>query len=294
MRSRRITTHKIQTMTAKGERIPMVTAYDYTQARIVDAAGIPMILVGDSLGNVVLGFDSTIPVTVDDMVRHCAAVVRGSERALVVVDMPFMSYQVDAETALRNAGRLLQEGGAQAVKLEGGKPIAPIVRRLVDAGVAVMGHIGLTPQSVHKLGGYRIQGKTQRSAEALIEDAIAIQDAGAFAIVLELIPVELAAEITKRLDIPTIGIGAGMYTDGQVQVLYDMLGLGLEFKPKHAGDYATLGLTAKDALERYAADVRDGSFPTQANSFHVDVESAPSEDATHYGSGKAAAGKNGA
>jgi 3-methyl-2-oxobutanoate hydroxymethyltransferase len=293
MRSRRITTHKIQTMTAKGERIPMVTAYDYTQARIVDAAGIPMILVGDSLGNVVLGFDSTIPVTVDDMVRHCAAVVRGSERALIVVDMPFMSYQVDAETALRNAGRLLQEGGAQAVKLEGGKPIAPIIRRLVDAGVAVMGHIGLTPQSVHKLGGYRIQGKTQRSAEALIEDAIAIQQAGAFAVVLELIPVELAAEITKRLDIPTIGIGAGMYTDGQVQVLYDMLGLGLEFKPKHAGDYATLGLTAKDALERYAADVRVGSFPTQANSFHVDVEPAPAEEASPYGTSEPTAAQHG-
>jgi 3-methyl-2-oxobutanoate hydroxymethyltransferase len=293
MRSRRITTHKIQTMTAKGERIPMVTAYDYTQARIVDAAGIPMILVGDSLGNVVLGFDSTIPVTVDDMVRHCAAVVRGSERALIVVDMPFMSYQVDAETALRNAGRLLQEGGAQAVKLEGGKPIAPIIRRLVDAGVAVMGHIGLTPQSVHKLGGYRIQGKTQRSAEALIEDAIAIQQAGAFAVVLELIPVELAAEITKRLDIPTIGIGAGMYTDGQVQVLYDMLGLGLEFKPKHAGDYATLGLTAKDALELYAADVRVGSFPTQANSFHVDVEPAPAEEASPYGTSEPTAAQHG-
>lgn len=275
MRSRRITTHKIQAMKARGERIPMVTAYDYTQARIVEAAGIPMILVGDSLGNVVLGYDSTIPVTVDDMVRHSAAVVRGAQIPLVVVDMPFMSYQVDAETALRNAGRLLQEGGAQAVKLEGGKPVAPIIQRLADAGVAVMGHTGLTPQSVHKLGGYRVQGKTGRSAEALIEDALAVQEAGAFAIVLELIPVELAAEITRRLTIPTIGIGAGIHTDGQVQVLYDMLGLVLDFKPKHAGSYARLGETAVDALEHYAADVKSGEFPTAANSFHSDRSQAP-------------------
>ncbi|MDA1296467.1 MAG: 3-methyl-2-oxobutanoate hydroxymethyltransferase [Chloroflexi bacterium] len=278
MRSGRITTHKIQAMKARGERIPMVTAYDYTQARIVETAGIPIILVGDSLGNVVLGYDSTIPVTVDDMVRHCAAVVRGAHIPLVVVDMPFMSYQVDAETALRNAGRLLQEGGAQAVKLEGGKPIAPIIRRLVDAGVAVMGHIGLTPQSVHKLGGYRVQGKTSRSADVLIEDAMAVQEAGAFAIVLELIPVELAAEITKQLDIPTIGIGAGVHTDGQVQVLYDMLGLGLDFKPKHAGNYASLGETAVDALERYSADVKSGAFPTAANSFYTDRDEAAKDE----------------
>lgn len=278
MRVQRITTHKIQAMKARGERIPMVTAYDYTQARIVEAAGIPIILVGDSLGNVVLGYDSTIPVTVDDMVRHCAAVVRGTQKSLVVVDMPFMSYQVDAETALRNAGRLLQEGGAQAVKLEGGKPVAPIIRRLVDAGIAVMGHIGLTPQSVHQLGGYRVQGKTSRAAGELIEDALAVQNAGAFAIVLELIPVELAAEITRRLDIPTIGIGAGIYTDGQVQVLYDMLGLLLDFKPKHAGTYANLGETAVEALERYAADVQSGSFPTAANSFYTDRAEAVKDE----------------
>ncbi len=290
MRPRRITTHKIQAMKARGERIPMVTAYDYTQAQIVEAAGIPMILVGDSLGNVVLGFDSTIPVTVEDMVRHSAAVVRGTETPLIVVDMPFMSYQVDAETALRNAGKLLQEGGAQAVKLEGGQAVAPIIRRLTDAGVAVMGHIGLTPQSVHKLGGYRVQGKTNRSAEELIEDAIAIQEAGAFALVLELIPVELAAEITERLDIPTIGIGAGPHTDGQVQVLYDMLGMSLGFKPKHAGDYAKLGETAKDALERYGDDVKAGAFPTSAQSFHLDkspvTDSSRRESPTPYGSSR--------
>lgn len=276
MPSRRMTTHKIQAMKRRGERISMVTAYDYTQAKIVDSAGIPMILVGDSLGNVVLGFDSTIPVTVDDMVRHTGAVVRGAETPLVVADMPFMSYQVDAETALRNAGRLLQEGGAQAVKLEGGKPVAPIVRRLVDAGVAVMGHIGLTPQSVHRMGGYRVQGKTERDASALIDDALALEEAGAFAIVLELIPSELAAEITEKLTIPTIGIGAGVHTDGQVQVLYDMLGLVPDFKPRHAGSYANLAPVIQDALERYNDDVKTGEFPTPANSFFTDKKSADS------------------
>lgn len=270
MPARRVTTHRVQAMKDRGERIAMVTAYDYTQARIVDAAGVPMILVGDSLGNVVLGFDSTIPVTVDDMVRHTAAVVRGAHTPLVVADMPFMSYQVDAETALRNAGRLLQEGGAQAVKLEGGRPVAPIIRRLVDAGVAVMGHIGLTPQSVHKMGGYRIQGKSDRDASELIKDALAIEEAGAFALVLELIPSELAAEITRQLTIPTIGIGAGVHTDGQVQVLYDMLGLVPDFKPKHAGSYANLAPVIQEALERYNEDVKSGAFPTPANSFFLD------------------------
>ena len=270
----RITTHRVKAMKARGERIAMVTAYDYTQARIVESAGIPVILVGDSLGNVVLGFDSTIPVTVDDMVRHTAAVVRGAATPLIVTDMPFMSYQVDAETALRNAGRLLQEGGAQAVKLEGGKPIAPIIRRLVEAGVAVMGHVGLTPQSVHQLGGYRVQGKGERAAGQLIEDAVAVEEAGAFAIVLELIPVELAAEITKRLSIPTIGIGAGVHTDGQVQVLHDMLGLVQDFKPRHAGSYANLAPIIEDALKRYADDVRSGEFPTPANSFYADGQAS--------------------
>jgi 3-methyl-2-oxobutanoate hydroxymethyltransferase len=257
-------------MKERGERITMVTAYDYTQARIIEAAGIPMVLVGDSLGNVVLGYDSTIPVTVEDMVRHTAAVVRGTKTPLIVADMPFMSYQVDAETAMRNAGRLLQEGGAQSVKLEGGRPMAHIIRRLVDAGVAVMGHIGLTPQAVHKLGGYRVQGKGARAAGEIIEDALAVQEAGAFAIVLELIPAELAAEITERLTIPTIGIGAGMHTDGQVQVLYDMLGLVPDFKPKHAGTYANLAPVIQEALERYAEDVRTGAFPTAAHSFFLD------------------------
>jgi 3-methyl-2-oxobutanoate hydroxymethyltransferase len=267
---RRVTTHRIQQMRDRGEPIPMVTAYDFTSARLADAAGMPMVLVGDSLGQVILGFDSTIPVTVDDMVRHTAAVVRGTSRALVVADMPFMSYQVDAETALRNAGRLLQEGGAQAVKLEGGKPVVGIVRRMADAGIAVMGHIGLTPQSLHKLGGYRVQGRDERAAGALIEDAVAVQDAGAFAIVLELIPAELAEKVTARLHIPTIGIGAGPHCSGQVQVWHDLLGLVPDFKPRHARRYAEVAPIIQQALERYAADVRGGTFPTAEESFFAD------------------------
>ena len=270
MAQRRITTHKIQQMKRRGEPIPMVTAYDYTAARIVDASGIPMILVGDSMGHVVLGFDSTIPVTVDDIVRASASVVRGTTRPLIVADMPFLSYQIDAETALRNAARLIQEGGAQAVKLEGGKTVAPIVGRLADAGVAVMGHIGLTPQHVNQLGGYRVQGKSEFAANQILEDAMALQDAGAFAIVLELIPVELAKKITERLDIPTIGIGAGVHCDGQVQVFHDMLGLDPDFRPRHSGKYADLAPVIQDALERYSVDVKAGTFPTDAQSFYSD------------------------
>jgi len=270
MAQRRITTHTIQQMKRRGEPIPMVTAYDYTAARIVDASGIPMILVGDSMGHVVLGHDSTIPVTVDDIVNAAAAVVRGTTRPLIVADMPFLSYQIDAETALRNAARLIQEGGAQAVKLEGGKSVAPIVGRLADAGVAVMGHIGLTPQHVNQLGGYRVQGKSEFAANQIAEDALALQEAGAFAIVLELIPVELAKKITQALDIPTIGIGAGIHCDGQVQVFHDMLGLDPDFRPRHSGKYADLAPVIQDALERYGDDVRAGTFPTDAQSFFSD------------------------
>ncbi|MDP6667465.1 MAG: 3-methyl-2-oxobutanoate hydroxymethyltransferase [Dehalococcoidia bacterium] len=270
MAVRRITTHKIQQMKLRGEPIPMVTAYDYTAARIVDSSGIPMILVGDSMGHVVLGYDSTIPVTVDDIVNACASVVRGTTKPLIVADMPFLSYQIDAETALRNAARLIQEGGAQAVKLEGGKTVAPIVGRLVDAGVAVMGHIGLTPQHVNQLGGYRVQGKTESAANQVLEDALALQDAGAFAVVLELIPVELARQITETLDIPTIGIGAGIHCDGQVQVFHDMLGLDPDFRPRHSGKYADLAPIIKDALTRYSEDVRERTFPTDAQSFFSD------------------------
>ncbi|MEX0762855.1 MAG: 3-methyl-2-oxobutanoate hydroxymethyltransferase [Dehalococcoidia bacterium] len=287
MTVRRVTTHRIQAMKDKGEPIPMVTAYDYTAARIVDQSGIPIILVGDSMGQVVLGHDSTIPVTVDDIVRASASVVRGACKPLIVADMPFMSYQVDAETALRNAGRLMQEGGAQAVKLEGGRPIAPIVRRLTDAGIAVMGHIGLTPQSVHKLGGYRVQGRGEAAAAGLMQDALAIQEAGAFAIVLELIPAEQSAEITRRLSIPTIGIGAGVHCDGQVQVLHDMLGLVQDFQPKHAKRYAELATVMQGALERYAGDVRERKFPSDAESFFADDSNvrngAPRQDVSMGG-----------
>jgi 3-methyl-2-oxobutanoate hydroxymethyltransferase len=277
-RVRRVTTHRIQAMKDRGERFPMITAYDFTSARLADAAGMPVILVGDSLGQVILGYDSTIPVTVDDMVRATAAVVRGAQRALIVADMPFMSYQVDAEAALRNAGRLLQEGGAQAVKLEGGRPVVQTVRRLSDAGIAVMGHIGLTPQSVHRLGGYRVQGRDERAAEALVEDALALQDAGAFSIVLELIPADLASRVTASLRIPTIGIGAGPGCSGQVQVLHDLLGMH-EFKPKHTRRYAELGPVIQDALRRYADDVRSGQFPSEAESFVADGPASRPEKA---------------
>ena len=270
MEVRRITTYKIQQMKLRGEPIPMVTAYDYTAARIVDAAGIPMILVGDSMGHVALGHDSTVPVTVDDIVSASAAVVRGTTRPLIVADMPFLSYQIDAETALRNAARLIQQGGAQAVKLEGGKPVAPIVQRLAEAGLAVMGHVGLTPQHVNRLGGYRVQGKTHASANKVLEDALTLQEAGAFAVVLELIPVELAKEITETLEIPTIGIGAGVFCDGQVQVFHDMLGLDPDFRPRHSGNYAELAPIIRDALMRYSDDVRDRVFPTESQSFYSD------------------------
>ena len=250
----------------------MVTAYDYTAARIADAAGIPILLVGDSLGMVVLGYDSTIPVTMDDMVRHSRMVSRGAVEALVVTDLPFMSYQVDADAAMRNAGRLMQEGGAHTVKLEGGVAVAGTVRRIVDAGVPVMGHIGLTPQSVNALGGYRVQGRTKAAARRVWDDAKALQDAGAYAVVLECVPSPLARVITERLTIPTIGIGAGPNCDGQVQVFHDMLGLYSEFVPKHARRYANLGEDIGMAFGRYAADVRDGSFPNESESFTMNEE----------------------
>ena len=254
-------------MKRAGEKIPMVTAYDYTAARIAAAAGIPILLVGDSLGMVVLGHDSTIPVTMDDMVRHTQMVRRGSAPALVVADLPFLAYQIDASHALRNAGRLLQEGGAHTVKLEGGVAIADSVRRIVDAGIPVMGHIGLTPQSVHALGGYRVQGRTKAAAQRLLDDARALQDAGAYAVVLECVPAPLAQLITQRLDIPTIGIGAGPDCDGQVQVFHDLLGLFSDFVPQHARRYANLADDIGAAFRQYAADVRRGAFPSAAESF---------------------------
>jgi 3-methyl-2-oxobutanoate hydroxymethyltransferase len=251
------------------QRIVMITAYDTPSARLVDDAGVDAILVGDSLGMTVLGFDSTLPVTLEDMVRHTAAVVRGTKRALVIADMPFMSFQISPEDALRNAGRLMAEGGAGAVKLEGGVPVAGTVARITGAGIPVMGHVGLTPQSVHQLGGYKVQAKEAASAAALLDDCRALQDAGAFAIVLECVPAELAQLASAELDIPVIGIGAGVGCDGEVQVYHDLLGLGGDFTPRHAGRYAEVGEAIVRAVSAYADDVRAGSFPAEAQSTHM-------------------------
>ena len=251
--------------------IACVTAYDHATARLVDEARIPLILVGDTLGEVVLGFDTTIPVTLADVIHHTKAVVRGSRRALVVADMPFMTYQADPADALRNAARLLQEGGAQAVKLEGGQEVADSIRRLTDCGIPVMAHIGLQPQSVHRLGGYRARGRTVGEARQLLSDALAVQAAGAFAVVLELVPGEISAAITGRLAIPTIGIGAGPGCDGQIQVITDILGLGTGL-PRHSKQYASLNQEISRALTEYAADVADGNFPSADHTLTVDPE----------------------
>ena len=259
-------------MKAKGEKIPMVTAYDYPTAKLADQAKIPMVLVGDSLGMVVLGYDSTIPVTMEDMIHHCKAVSRGAQRAMIVGDLPFMSYQAETAQALHNAGRLLKEGGVQAVKLEGGVQVAETVCKIVECGIPVMGHIGLTPQSVNRFGGYRVRGKEKEEAAELIRDAEALEKAGAFAVVLELVPTPLAETISRRLTIPTIGIGAGPHCDGQVQVLHDMLGLFTDFVPKHARQYARLAELITDALRQYAEEVKGGSFPSEKESFEMDQE----------------------
>ena len=268
----RISIRDIAQMKAKGEKIPMVTTYDYTSARLADAAKIPIVLVGDSLGMVVLGYDSTIPVTMEDMIHHVKMVARGAQQALVVADMPFMSYQVDQAQALTNAARLLQEGGAQTVKLEGGESVAGTVHRIVECGIPVMGHVGLTPQSVNGFGGYRVQGRLQQEAVQLLKDAKALEDAGAYAVVLELVPTALARLISQRLTVPTIGIGAGPGCDGQVQVLHDMLGLFTDFVPKHAKRYANLGEDINEAFVRYAKEVRSGEFPTERESFTMDED----------------------
>ena len=266
---RRLTISDIGRMYADGERIPMLTAYDFPTARILDDAGIPMILVGDSLGQVALGYESTVRVTMDEMLHHTRAVVRGTRRALVIGDMPFLSYST-IEEALENAGRFLQDGGSQAVKIEGGQRSGRIVEALVKSGVPVMGHIGWTPQSQHGLGGkVKVQGKSRDAARSLLSDAIAIQEAGAFAIVLELVPEQLAAVITSRLRIPTIGIGAGPHCSGQVQVIPDMLGLG-DFHPKHARAYANLQDTIAAATKAWMADVAAGSFPGPAETVRMD------------------------
>ncbi|MBI4495932.1 MAG: 3-methyl-2-oxobutanoate hydroxymethyltransferase [Deltaproteobacteria bacterium] len=266
----RITIGEIREMKRRRERIPMLTAYDYATAKILDEAGIPLILVGDSLGMVVLGYESTIPVTMADMLHHTRAVVRGSKMALVVADMPFMTYQTTVPEALRNAARFVQESGAQAVKLEGGVAVAETVRRLVDCGLPVMGHIGLTPQSIHQLSGFKVQGKTPEAARRLLADAMALEEAGAFAVVLEAVPAPLARMITRRLSIPTIGIGAGPDCDGQVQVISDILGLYTDFVPRHAKQYANLAEVIRKCAADYSLEVKGGQFPTEKQSFSMD------------------------
>lgn len=260
----------IQKMKQQGERIAMITAYDYTSAQFVERAGLPLILVGDSLGQVVLGHPTTLPVTLDDMMYHTRAVVRGSQRAMVIGDMPFLTYP-SVEQAVVSAGRFFQEGGAQAVKLEGGKPILPIVRKLVSLGMPVMGHLGFTPQSVHQLG-IQVQGKDVETAANLIDDALALDTAGVFALVLELVPAELAREITRLVRVPTIGIGAGPWCDGQVQVFHDLLGLFTDFVPRHTRRYAALSETITTAVRCYGDDVREGQFPTLAQSSTMDEQ----------------------
>lgn len=265
--TRRKTTRDLGKLYADGEPISMVTCYDVTFARLVEAAEIDAILVGDSLGNVIQGHDTTLPVTVDDIIYHTRAVVRGTQRTHVVADMPFMSYQGSDDEGVHNAGRLLKEGGAQAVKLEGGAEIAPLVQRIVRAGIPVCGHLGLTPQSVHAFGGYRVQAKSADAAEKLVEDALALQDAGIYMLVMEMVPAELARRVTEALDIPTIGIGAGPTTSGQVLVIYDLLGLDMSFKPKFLKHFATLQNDVTAALEAYRGEVKERTFPDDDHSF---------------------------
>jgi 3-methyl-2-oxobutanoate hydroxymethyltransferase len=266
----RVTITEIKEMKQKQEKIPMLTAYDYTTAKMVDEAGVPLILVGDSLGMVMLGYESTIPVTIEEMIHHTKAVVRGAKKALIIGDMPFMTYHISMSDALHNATRFIQEGGAQAVKLEGGEVVAEKVRRLVDCGIPVMGHIGLTPQSIHQLGGFKVQGKVVEEAKKLLNDARILEEAGAFAIVLECTPAPLSKLITQKLAIPTIGIGAGPDCDGQVQVVSDILGLYTEFVPKHAKQYAMLAGEIKNAVSSYISEVKSLNFPTMKQSYTMD------------------------
>ena len=266
----KITVRDVAGMKARGEKIPMITAYDYTTAQAVDAAGIPLVLVGDSLGMVVLGYESTVSVTMEDMLHHVKAVARGTRNSMIIADMPFMTYQVDLSQTLANAGRMIQEGGAHAVKLEGGQRVADTTYRIVECGIPVMAHIGLTPQSINSIGGHRVQGRSRQEAADLVKDATALEQAGAFAVVLELVPAPLACLVSQQLTIPTIGIGSGAGCDGQVQVLHDMLGLYTDFVPKHAKRYAQLADLIKEALIQYSTEVREGAFPTAKESFDMD------------------------
>ena len=253
----------------KGEKLTMLTAYDYSTAKLIDEAGINSILVGDSLGNVILGYEDTISVTMEDMIHHGAAVARGAKNALVVVDMPFMSYQTSVYDAVVNAGKLMKEARAGAVKLEGGKEVCPQIQGIVQAGIPVMAHLGLTPQSIHAFGGFKVQGKTKAAAQKLLEDARAVQEAGAFAVVLECVPAKLADMVTKELEIPTIGIGAGNVCDGQVLVYQDMLGMFSDFTPKFVKKFANVGEVMKEAFLFYKKEVAEGSFPAKEHEYTI-------------------------
>lgn len=265
---KRVTTLELRDMKRRGERIAALTAYDHLFARIVDSAGTDLVLVGDSLGQVLLGYDSTLPVTLDEMIHHARAVVRGVTRAMVVVDMPFLSYQVSCEDAIRNCGRVMKETGASAVKVEGGSAeIAGTITRLVGIGIPVLAHLGFTPQSLHVMGGSRVQGRAAADRQRLLEEARRIQDAGAFAVVLELIPGDLAAEIATSLEIPTIGIGAGAGCDGQILVLHDMLGLNSGFRPRFLRRFAELGEAASAGVEAYVRAVREAEYPAAEHGF---------------------------
>ena len=258
----RVTIHDLQKMKRDGQRIPVLTCYDYTSAKILDSAGLPVLLVGDSLGMVVLGLDSTLPVTLEMMIHHCRAVARGAEHAMIVLDLPFATYTPsDIPFSLANAARAMAEGGAHAVKIEGGARMAPVVAALVSAGIPVMGHVGLTPQSVHQFGGYKMQGREDAAKKRLLADALELESAGAFAIVLELVASDLAGTISKRLKIPTIGIGAGKNCDGQVQVFHDVFGLYEDFVPKHARRYLNMAADMRAAAKAYIGDVAAGKFP---------------------------------
>ncbi len=266
-RAKKVTTHTLQEMKRAGEKITMLTAYDYSLARLVDGAGVDVILVGDSASNVMAGNDTTVPMTLEHMIYHAQCVVNGVDRCLVVVDMPFGSYQGDSKLALKSAIRIMKESGGHAVKLEGGLEIVDSIKRILTAGIPVMGHLGLTPQSIYKFGTYTVRAKEEEEAKRLMEDALALQEAGCFAIVFEKIPANLAKEVSEALDIPTIGIGAGADCDGQVLVLHDMLGITKDFSPRFLRRYADLGEIVDEAVSKYIDDVRGGSFPSQEESY---------------------------
>lgn len=257
---------------SEGKKITVLTAYDYTMVKLFNDSGVDIVLVGDSLGNVILGYEDTLSVTMDDMVRHCSAVARAADKAMVVVDMPFMSYQASVEEALHNAGRLMKEGRANAVKLEGGTRVCPQIRAMVDAGIPVMAHLGLTPQSINAFGGYRVQGKTENQAAKMLSDALAVQEAGAFSLVLECVPMQLASLITQKLDIPTIGIGSGAGCDGQVLVAQDMLGMTQGSTPKFVKCFAPVGELIKKAASDYIREVENGTYPSEEYSFSIGDE----------------------